>query len=117
VQKGASEYNDFSGIIATVYAVASEQADLRSWNMLPSSIQVARIAAPAHLGAEILEKNAELPPFREITNGRYILLFATSLNNRIFSFPPIESIDKELPADVQVQSVAGESGEQPENLH
>ena len=108
VQKGAAEHNDLSGIAATIFAVASEQADLRSWNMLPSSIQIARTTAPVHLGAEIIEKNVELPAFRDITDGSHILLFATSLNDRIHTFPPIESIEKEFTADDRVQTIAGE---------
>jgi len=108
VQKGAAEQNDLSGILATIITVASEQADVRSWNMLPSSIQIARTTTPVHAGAEIVEKNIELPAFREVTDGSHILLFATSLNDRIYTFPPTGLIEKELTPDARVQTVAGE---------
>jgi hypothetical protein len=108
VQKGAAEHNGLSGVVATIFTVASEQADLRSWNMLPSSIQIARTTAPVHVGAGIIERNIELPAFREITDGSYILLFATSLNDRIYTFPPVELIEREFTADDRVRTVAGE---------
>jgi hypothetical protein len=108
VQKGASDQNDFAGFLATVLTLASEQADLRSWNMLPSSIQIARTTAPVHVGAEIIEKNIALPAFREVTDGSHILLFANSLNDRVYTFPPIDSLEKEFTSGIRMQAVAGE---------
>ena len=43
---------DLAGLLVSLATTISEQADLRSWNMLPSSLQVARIRIPEGVAAD-----------------------------------------------------------------
>ncbi len=46
VVDAVQQQNDFAGMVANLTAMLTEVADTRSWNMLPSTIQVARVALP-----------------------------------------------------------------------
>jgi hypothetical protein len=91
--KNAQEQNELIGAIATIMAIASEQADLRSWNMLPANIQVARVVAPLGERVRITEKAIELPAIEEFTDGRYVVVFATSLSNRVMTYPIYDFVE------------------------
>lgn len=43
----AEEGGDFGNILATIYNVASERADTRSWSTLPSNVHILRMDLPA----------------------------------------------------------------------
>jgi hypothetical protein len=85
--KSAQEQNELAGAFATILAIATEQADLRSWNMLPATIQVARLTAPLSGSAKIVELGIDLPDFGEITDGRQVFVFATSLSDSFMTYP------------------------------
>lgn len=87
VQEAQSK-GDLGGVIANIASVASEQADIRSWNMLPASIQVARIAAPLNKPLHISSRAQILPAMNEITKNTYAVVLASSLTQRLYSYPP-----------------------------
>lgn len=93
VKEAQKSGGDLGGLLANIAGVLSEQADVRSWNMLPSSIQVARLVAPLNAQLQIPGKNVELPALNEIgaapkKTRRYGVASANSLNNQVLSYPP-----------------------------
>lgn len=91
VQEAQSK-GDFGGIIMNIATVASEQADVRSWNMLPASIQLARITVPLDEPLQIVNKAQTLPPLSEVTKGSYGVVLVNSLNQRVYQYPPAPSL-------------------------
>jgi hypothetical protein len=91
--KSANDQDAFAGAIALILALASEQADLRSWNMLPANIQVVRLVGSLTESAQISEKGTTLPEFSEITGNRYVVVFATSLSKQIMTYPVYEKVE------------------------
>lgn len=88
----ARDSGELNGFLANIAGLLSEQADVRSWNMLPSSIQVARLVIPLDASAEIKAKDFELPALNKLGSGHYGVVFVTSLNNRVLSYPPFEGL-------------------------
>ncbi len=89
----ASESGALGGFLANIAGLLSEQADVRSWNMLPSSIQVARLVAPLDAPVKIVEKGIELPALNRLGSRHYGVLLVNSLNNRLLSYPPYEGLE------------------------
>lgn len=89
----ARESGQLGGLFANIAGLLSEQADVRSWNMLPSSIQVARLVAPLDAGVNIVEKGIELPALNRLGSRHYGVLLVNSLNNRLLSYPPYEGFE------------------------
>lgn len=89
----ARKSGDLGGLIANIAGVLSEQADVRSWNMLPSSIQVVRLVTPLDAPVRIVEKNLTLPALNSFGSHRYGVVLVTSLNNRLLSYPPHDSLE------------------------
>ncbi len=89
----ARESGELGGFLANIAGVLSEQADVRSWNMLPSSIQVARLVAPLDASVKIVEKGIELPALNRLGSRHYGVLLVNSLNNRLLSYPPYEGFE------------------------
>lgn len=89
----ASESGELGGFLANIAGLLSEQADVRSWNMLPSSIQVARLVAPLDAPVKIVEKGVELPALNRLGSLHYGVLLVNSLNNRLLSYPPYEGLE------------------------
>lgn len=89
MMKSAQDNNDFAIMIAAIAAFASEQADLRSWNMLPSSIQVARLKVARDERIVIPQRGFTSPPAGELAAGSAVLVFTTSLSNRVLTYPPL----------------------------
>jgi hypothetical protein len=87
VVRNSQDRGDLPGLIATVFALASEQADLRSWNMLPATIQVARIVVSMDERVRLDARAYTTPSLQELNAGRYAVLFATSLTSRVYSYP------------------------------
>jgi len=90
--KSASQQNNNLGLLLNIAAMLSETADIRSWNLLPSSIQVARFALPAG------EYSLPYPHYSRspqgelvktelvVSAGEKIVLFVPDVSQRIFSY-------------------------------
>jgi len=89
----ARKSSELGGLIANIAGVLSEQADVRSWNMLPSSIQVARLVAPLDAPLQIVEKDLLLPALNSSGARGYGVVLVNSLNNRLLSYPPHEGLE------------------------
>ncbi|KPQ27339.1 MAG: hypothetical protein HLUCCX14_15260 [Marinobacter excellens HL-55] len=89
----ARESGELGGFLANIAGLISEQADVRSWNMLPSSIQVARLVTPLDASVGIVAKNVELPALNKLGSRHYGVALVTSLNNRLLSYPPYEGLE------------------------
>lgn len=92
IVKSASKQNNSIGLITNIFAMFSESADTRSWNMLPSSIQISRFSLPP--GEYSLpfpldpgSQQAELAePKLVVAAGEKIVLFVPGVSERIFSY-------------------------------
>lgn len=87
----AQNKSDMAGLIANLATAVTEQADVRSWNMLPASIQVARIRVPA--GAQVsvapwATDSAE--PLQAAAQGRKAVLVLGELNKFPLGYPPVQ---------------------------
>ena len=89
----ARRSGELGGLIANIAGLLSEQADVRSWNMLPSSIQVARLVAPLDVPVQIVEKDLMLPALNRLGSRRYGVVLVNSLNDRLLSYPPHEGLE------------------------
>ncbi|HEB27320.1 MAG TPA: hypothetical protein ENI05_06025 [Porticoccus sp.] len=82
VKAARDKKEDFAALLLLVANTVTEQADLRSWNMLPSSLQVARI----RLGAQVDIETLALPNGMNASNllsfnrGKTLVLLASSLD-------------------------------------
>ncbi|MBA55440.1 MAG: hypothetical protein CMK89_13375 [Pseudomonadales bacterium] len=103
VQEAQSK-NDFSGILMNIATVVSEQADVRSWNMLPASLQIARIKSPLPASVSLAEKARSLPPLEQFSNRRSAVILANSLLDRIYVWPPLPERES------QAEPASGEQG-------
>ncbi|MGB3620173.1 hypothetical protein FT643_18285 [Ketobacter sp. MCCC 1A13808] len=83
----AQDKGDAAGILMNVLSVASEQADLRSWNMLPASIQVARIRVSAATRVQLPELGVTLPAADTLAAKQLAAVMANSLNDDYFTYP------------------------------
>jgi hypothetical protein len=94
--KSANEQNSGLALFANIVTMLTESADIRSWNMLPSTIQVGRFSLPAGEYSLPYPVNPEsLPASPEesklaVSPGEKVVLFVPSVSKRIFSFrqPP-----------------------------
>jgi hypothetical protein len=90
----ANQQNSNLGLLLNIAAMLSETADIRSWNLLPSSIQFARFALPAgeyslpypHYSVspqgELVKTELVVAP------GEKIVLFVPDVSHRVFSSNP-----------------------------
>ena len=91
------DQNPGLGMVANFFTLLTEAADTRSWNMLPSTIQIARFSLPAGehplpypLGAE--SQQAELTESKltesklTVGAGEKVVLFVPGVSKRIFSY-------------------------------
>jgi len=89
--KNAGQQNSNLGLLLNIAAMLSETADIRSWNLLPSSIQFARFSLPA--GEYSLpyphysrSRQGELVRTQLVVSaGQKIVLFVPDVSQRIFS--------------------------------
>ncbi len=83
VEKMRREQGDSMAVLFNLAAAITEQADLRSWNMLPSSIQVARIriAADIDIDAIDLTQGLNASDILEFNQGNILLLLANSVGH------------------------------------
>jgi uncharacterized protein len=90
--KSAGQQNSNLGLLLNIAAMLSETADIRSWNLLPSSIQFARFWLPAG------EYSLPYPHYSRSPQGEFvktelvvgagekIVLFVPDVSHRIFSY-------------------------------
>ena len=103
IVKSAGDQNNSMALFANIFALLSEAADTRSWNMLPSSIQISRfplppgeysLPLPLDPGEYSLpfpldpgSQQAELvEPKLVVAAGEKIVLFVPGVSERIFSY-------------------------------
>lgn len=90
--KNAQQQDPLVGALINLAGLVSEQADVRSWNMLPASIQIARVPVKLDDPMEVLSRGQSLPALGQLTTGKYGVLLASSLTQRLFSYPVSEAI-------------------------
>ena len=90
--KNAGNQNDSLGLFINIITMLSESADIRSWNMLPSTIQFSRFSLPAG------EYSLPLPHYAKsqqaglaetklvVSGGEKIVLFVPGVSQKIFSY-------------------------------
>jgi hypothetical protein len=90
--KSAGNQNDSLGLLINIFAMLSESADTRSWNMLPSTIQFTRFSLPAG------EYSLPFPHYSRsqqaglaetklaVSAGEKIVLFVPRVSQKIFSY-------------------------------
>ncbi|MYM62638.1 hypothetical protein [Pseudomaricurvus sp. HS19] len=85
--RNAREQSELAGAFANIFSVLSEQADLRSWNLLPAYIQVARLQAPAEspLTLPLKSFTDDAGKFQRPANMR--VLFTSSYTPAVFGYP------------------------------
>jgi hypothetical protein len=90
--KSAGNQNDSLGLFINIITMLSESADIRSWNMLPSTIQFARFSLPAGeyslpLPHYAKSQQAELAETKlVVSTGEKIVLFVPGVSQKIFSY-------------------------------
>jgi hypothetical protein len=90
--KSAANQDSGLGLLVNIAAMLTERADIRSWNMLPSSIQFARFRLPA--GEYSLPyphysglQQAELAETKlAVSAGEKVVLFVPGVSRKIFSY-------------------------------
>ena len=83
----ASSKDDFGGFLANIFTVVTEQADVRSWNMLPASVQVARISGPLNSSLNLSPAQFALPSLQQLGKERLGVVLLNSLNARVYQYP------------------------------
>ena len=103
IVKSAGDQNNSMALFANIFALLSEAADTRSWNMLPSSIQISRFPLPPGeyslpfpldpdeyslpVPLDPGSQQAELvEPKLVVAAGEKIVLFVPGVSERIFSY-------------------------------
>jgi len=80
-QQMSRKGGDFGNILATIYNIASEKADTRSWSTLPDSIHILRLdLAPGKHDVELTINGTKRTITVEINENRQTLLTSTSIN-------------------------------------
>jgi len=97
--QNTKKQSDMGGLLMNIAAVASEQADVRSWNMLPASLQVARGKASLTQPVTLAEQARTLPPLAAFARGGRAVVLTSSLTDALYGWPP-------LPATAEAESAA-----------
>jgi hypothetical protein len=90
--RAAQKDSQLAAIMVNLVTIFSEIADTRSWNMLPSTIQLARIPVPAgryHIplsGRSINDQPQGTPPSVNIKAGQKVVVLAPEISQVIFSY-------------------------------
>jgi hypothetical protein len=90
--RSTKDQNNSLSLITNIFTMLSESADIRSWNMLPSTIQIARFSLPAGeyplpYPLDAKSQQAELAePKLAVSAGEKIVLFVPGASMRIFSY-------------------------------
>lgn len=85
----AQNQSQMGGLIANLATIVTEQADVRSWNMLPASFQVLRVAVPQGSAIQIPERAdpEPLPALLAATQGRKVVVVLSGLSPAVLSYP------------------------------
>jgi hypothetical protein len=115
--KVAGNQNNSLGLLINIATILTESADIRSWNMLPSSIQFARFWLPAgeyslpfphHSGLQ----QAELAETKlTVSAGEKIVLFVPGVSQKIFSYTLASRIKPKSKEIEAIKSMAHEDDE------
>jgi hypothetical protein len=90
--RSTENQNNNLALITNIFTVLSESADTRNWNMLPSTIQIARFSLPAGeyslpYPLDARSQQAEIAePKLAVSAGEKIVLFVPGVSMRIFSY-------------------------------
>ena len=90
--KSANDQNSGLALLANIVTMLTEAADIRSWNMLPSTIQIGRFWLPAGEYSLPHPLNPESGPASPaesklaVSAGEKVVLFVPGVSKRIFSF-------------------------------
>jgi len=90
--KNVGNQNDGLGLLFNIAAMLTETADIRSWNMLPSSIQCARFSLPAgkyslpNPNYSWSPQGAVAETGLVVSAGEKIVLFVPAISQKIFSY-------------------------------
>lgn len=109
----AQNKSDMAGLIANLATVVSEQADVRSWNMLPASIQIARVSVPA--GGQITIPSwagAQDAPLQAAAQGRKAVLVLGELSAAPLGYPAAPAA-AEPPSISTATSTSTDAGTSP----
>jgi len=80
----AEKQSPLIGLIANIATVVSENADLRSWNMLPASIQFAYLAEDGN--QVIIDKANGAQQKVNLSTGKQHVLLVDELSNNVFHY-------------------------------
>ena len=77
-------------MLANIATIATEQADVRSWNMLPANIQVARLAVAEGATVQLPERAEPVPAGVQLalSRGRDGVLVVSALSPSMLGYPP-----------------------------
>lgn len=84
----AQNKSGMAGLVANIATAVTEQADVRSWNMLPASIQVARVSVPVGAQITIPEwAGMQEAPLQAAAQGRKAVLVLGELSAAALGYP------------------------------
>lgn len=111
----AQNKSDMAGLLANLATVVTEQADVRSWNMLPASIQVARVRVPA--GAQVSAApwvNETADPLLAAAKGLRAVLVLGELIKSPLGYPPVQAAGESSSSlSAQSESLQSSSSQSP----
>jgi hypothetical protein len=90
--KSANDQDPGLALFANIFTILTESADIRSWNMLPSTIQIGRFSLAAGEYSLPYPVNPESWPASPaesklaVSPGEKVVLFVPGVSKRIFSF-------------------------------
>ena len=82
--RNAQKQDPLIGLLANLVTVVSENADLRSWNMLPATIQFAYLTP--NTNSVMINKGHGVQERIDISGGRKHVLFVNGLSNTVFHY-------------------------------
>jgi hypothetical protein len=90
--KSANDQDPGLALFANIFTILTESADIRSWNMLPSTIQIGRFSLAAGEYSLPYPVNPESWPASPaesklaVSPGEKVVLFVPGVSKRIFTF-------------------------------
>ncbi|MGM0563441.1 MAG: COG3014 family protein [Pseudomonadota bacterium] len=103
----AKKNSPLAGLVANIAGMVSEVADVRSWNTLPSNIQVSRTALPAgtyhYLMSRQIQRIGDSSRSGEVNieAGRTTVLWLQQAATRAYAYPPLALPAQEEESDVE----------------
>lgn len=89
-QKLGDEAGTFGWILGTAFTVATERADLRSWQTLPNTWQAARVFLPPgthEIHVKALGGEARALGSFELDRGETMFILARTIDTRLYAYP------------------------------